>query len=105
LGLPCSVCRSAAEWLEHPHARASGTVVEVQDPEYGRMLQPGTPVRLYGADARGPSPRRPLDADHDAVVAESAARTPAAPPADVPLTSPRSGGLAGLRVLDLTQVL
>jgi crotonobetainyl-CoA:carnitine CoA-transferase CaiB-like acyl-CoA transferase len=105
LGLPCSVCRSAEEWIEHAHARASGTVVEVQDPEYGRMLQPGTPVRLYGADASGPSHRRPLDADHESVVAESAARTPAAPTADARPTPPLSGGLAGFRVLDLTQVL
>ncbi|HZQ36687.1 MAG TPA: CoA transferase, partial [Dehalococcoidia bacterium] len=32
--------------LEHPHARGSQMIVELQDPEYGRMLQPGVQARL-----------------------------------------------------------
>ncbi len=45
-GTPTAICRESAEWLEHPHARGSQMIVEVQDPEYGRMLQPGVQARL-----------------------------------------------------------
>ncbi|HEY8622228.1 MAG TPA: CoA transferase, partial [Casimicrobiaceae bacterium] len=106
LGLPLSICRTAAEWIENAHARASGTVVELEDHEYGRMLQPGTPVRLYGADAGRPLPRRRLDADRDAITAELER---GAPSAAIERGKGRSEAfappLAGFRVLDLTQVL
>jgi crotonobetainyl-CoA:carnitine CoA-transferase CaiB-like acyl-CoA transferase len=108
LGLPCSICRSAAEWLENEHARASGTVVEVADPEYGRMLQPGTPVRAYGLDAPNVAPRRSLDADRERVIAELGKDDGAAGSAESGSGDPSAvthPGLADFRVLDLTQVL
>ncbi len=106
LGLPLSICRTAAEWIENGHARASGTVVEVADPEYGGMKQPGTPVRLYGADAGRPSPRRPLDADRPKIIAEMISSVSSS---SIEQTTGRGEStappLAGFRVLDLTQVL
>ena len=43
-----AVCRTSAEWFAHPHAHASGAVIEVEDPRFGRMLQPGINPRLRG---------------------------------------------------------
>jgi crotonobetainyl-CoA:carnitine CoA-transferase CaiB-like acyl-CoA transferase len=40
-----AVCRTSAEWFDHPHARAAQMVVEVDDPVYGKMLQPGINTR------------------------------------------------------------
>ncbi len=89
-GTPLAVCRTMAEWLDTPHARLSGAVMEVNDPAHGPMLQPGIPVRL----SRTPGHIRPTG---DRAWTARAAPTPAPPAADRP-------ALAGLRVLDLTQV-
>ena len=36
-----AMCRTSEEWFEHEHARQSHMVIEVDDPTYGKMLQPG----------------------------------------------------------------
>src|SRR5262245_1738143 len=47
--LPLTRIRSSAEWIASQHAQDAGIVVPVDDPEYGRMLQPGAAVRLRGS--------------------------------------------------------
>ena len=89
-GTPLAVCRTMAEWIETPHARLSGAVVDVTDPAHGPMLQPGVSVRLSRTPGR-------IGTAGDG---EWAAR--AAPPALY--EAPDRPALAGLRVLDLTQV-
>jgi crotonobetainyl-CoA:carnitine CoA-transferase CaiB-like acyl-CoA transferase len=86
-GVPLAVCRSMAEWMETPHARISGAVTSVDDPVYGAMLQPGPPVRLSLTPGRGGETRQ---------------ENGQAPP--LPRGALVGGALAGLRVLDLTQV-
>lgn len=54
-GTPTAISRASSEWLDHPHARGSQAIVEVDDPQYGRMLQPGLQVRL----SRTPGAIRP----------------------------------------------
>ena len=54
----CAVCTSA-EWFEHPHARASQMVLEVHDPKYGTMLQPGINVRLSTPRRGAPAAPQP----------------------------------------------
>ena len=53
-----AVCRTSAEWFDHPHTRASQMMVEVDDPTYGKMLQPGINARmsLTPGRVRGPAP-------------------------------------------------
>src|SRR5262249_7779110 len=58
-GLCAAVCRTGAEWLREPHPRASGAVIEVDSPRYGRMLQPGPQVRIT-PNAVAPGVPRPL---------------------------------------------
>jgi crotonobetainyl-CoA:carnitine CoA-transferase CaiB-like acyl-CoA transferase len=100
-GVPGSTCQTVAEWLrEDQHARKSGAVVSVEDHELGPTNQAGHPVVLSHTPGAVPFPRRPLDADRDAILAER--RQPAAVSTALP------GGakpLAGVRVIDVSQVL
>jgi crotonobetainyl-CoA:carnitine CoA-transferase CaiB-like acyl-CoA transferase len=112
IGTEMAVCTTSAQWLAHPHARASGMVVEVDDPVLGQMVQPGIAVRLSETLGAVRGPAHALDADHDTVVARAGAPSPdqAAPARRVeqagsaaphgPLTA-----LRGVKVLDLCIVL
>ena len=79
IGVPIIKCRATSEWIETPHARAAGIVRED-----GHNVQPGPPVRMYDSDSIS------LSGD-----------------IGTNLTDPHSkaAALAGVRVLDLTQVL
>lgn len=99
-GFPLTLLRTRNEWIDHPHARASKGVIEVNDPEFGPMWQPGYPVSLAGTPP-STEPRHPLDADRAEVLAGLSS----------PAASANGGGgesrpaaLAGMRILDLTQV-
>ncbi len=99
-GSPLCFIRSSAEWLEHPHARQSRAVVQVDDPEFGPTWQAGFGVSLSETPPPEPEGRHALDADRDAVLADL----------DTPRRAPSSGSelltsaLDGVQVLDLTQV-
>jgi crotonobetainyl-CoA:carnitine CoA-transferase CaiB-like acyl-CoA transferase len=87
--LPLTRIRTSAAWLESQHTQDAGISVPVDDPEYGRMWQPGPSVRWRGtlsADATLPSER-------PAVIRATAT------------TSPLTAALEGFRVVDTTQVL
>lgn len=47
--LPLTRIRTSADWMASQHAQDAGSIVRVDDPEYGRMLQPGPSVRLHGS--------------------------------------------------------
>ena len=102
IGVPMAVCRSMAEWAHTEHACASNTIVEVDDPQHGRMRLPGAAVRLSGAPAWIAAARRPLDADRD--TGGFVRPRPLAVPTSNPSIKPATSALAGLRVLDLTQI-
>jgi crotonobetainyl-CoA:carnitine CoA-transferase CaiB-like acyl-CoA transferase len=103
-GAPLAVCHTMAQWLLHPHARQSGAIVEVNDPQLGATLQPGVGVRLSAFEALRPQPRRleAPDSETGWSVKPGAARKPQA--AQNSLEQPRAGPLKGIRVLDLTQI-
>ena len=102
-GSECAVCRTSAEWFEHPQARESNMVIQVDDPIYGPMLQPGLNARLShtpGAVRRAaPKP----DQHRVEILQELEARPRPAPPAQR-LSTLRSA-LDGVRVLDLCIIL
>lgn len=102
-GSECAVCRTSAEWFEHPHARASHMVVKVDDPTYGPMLQPGVNARL----SRTPGAVRhaaPAPDQHRAeILQELRARPQPTPPAAA--LSTLHSALDGVRVLDLCIIL
>lgn len=102
-GSECAVCRSSDEWFDHPHARGSQMVLEVDDPQYGKMLQPGINVRLSRTPGamRWPAPKP--DQHRAEILAELESHAPQTPPSAV-VAGIRSA-LDGVRVLDLCIIL
>ncbi|MEO1192642.1 MAG: CoA transferase [Pseudomonadota bacterium] len=94
---PATMQRWTKEWLADPHALASGLVQEVDDPVYGHMRQMGPVAWLESETWQPAEPAEP--ADLDSLLAEA----PRAPRADRGPSG--QGWLAGLRVLDLTNVI
>ena len=105
-GSECAVCRTSAEWFEHPHARESQMVIEVDDPQYGTMLQPGINVRLSRTPRRG----APAGAQNRISIGlrflqELETRPPPHAPPTQMLVDAMRAALDGVRVLDLCIIL
>jgi crotonobetainyl-CoA:carnitine CoA-transferase CaiB-like acyl-CoA transferase len=104
-GASAALCQTAGEWLtQDSHARDSGAVIELDDPELGRTAQAGFPISMSVTPPAVRCPRRPLDADRIEILDElerlgTAPVPPAAQAGDV------SAVLSGIRVLDVAQVL
>ena len=98
-----SDCLTTQEWLHaEEHARGCGAVVSVADPEYGQTVQAGAAFSMSKTPLQVDRPRQTLDADRPAILADlgfsqhkqiSSGHQPAALP------------LAGMRVVDATQIL
>lgn len=91
------------EWINDDHAETSGLMIDVEDPEFGTMIQPGPVAWLEesGEAALNPAPRRWVDFS-TALRAFKRIRT------KLPrVTDPgdRSGWLEGVRILDLCNVI
>jgi crotonobetainyl-CoA:carnitine CoA-transferase CaiB-like acyl-CoA transferase len=101
-GAAIGFIRTPQEWIGTEHARASGAVAQVSDPELGDTWCAGVPVALSEFPGPRPRARRPVGADTADVLAELAAT-----PDEVPATAPAGAEpdlaqpLSGIRVLDL----
>lgn len=113
-GVPLAWIRTPAEWLRAPHARAAGEVACLDDPKLGRIWMAGYPVHAGTPDSpdgldRPVRPRQLPDADRAEILAElragAATAVGGARQAAVPARADRSRPMAGLRVVDLTQIL
>ncbi len=102
-GSECAVCRTSAEWFEHPHARESNMVIEVDDPVYGPMLQPGINARL--SRTPGAVRRAAPQPDHHRVEILHELQTRPSPKPGPELVTTLHGALDGVRVLDLCIIL
>lgn len=103
-GAPSALCATSEQWLrEDDHARAIGAVIGVDDPVLGHTFQAGYPVVLSETPPHVAGPRHELDEDRATVLAELASND-ARPPA-TPAEPGLDQALAGIRVVDLTQVL
>ena len=103
-----SICRTSEEWFEHPHARESKMVAEVDDPTYGKMLQPGIAARMSLTPGAIRSPAPAPDQHREEILGDLRAK---------PSTELSNGGaasgvqatlrsaLAGVKVLDLCIIL
>ncbi|WP_148863876.1 CoA transferase [Marinobacter fonticola] len=107
--IPGAPHRTTQEWVNDEHTNASGLIVEVNDPEYGRMKQ-GGPIAWLEDIAENmltPSPRRNVSYDKalnellTTAVEENVTRPTGA---DIQPASGR-GWLDGIRILDLTNVI
>jgi crotonobetainyl-CoA:carnitine CoA-transferase CaiB-like acyl-CoA transferase len=102
-GSECTVCRTSAEWFAHPHARASQMVLEVDDPRYGAMRQPGINVRLSRTPGAVRRPAPQPDQHRTEILADLEASPRPTPPPQI--VSTMQAVLAGVRVLDLCIIL
>ena len=70
-GVPLTMCRTLREWMETEHAITSGTVIDVEDREFGPMRQVGIQVRMSDTPGavRAPAPR--LGQHNETILAET----------------------------------
>ncbi|WP_339460129.1 CoA transferase [Pseudomonas sp. EA_105y_Pfl2_R69] len=107
--IPGAPHRTTQEWINHEHTNAAGLIVEVDDPEYGLMKQPGPFAWLEECAAQMITPRPRRNVSFEQALAELSA-VAAAHPATYPLgaavrPASNAGWLDGLRILDLTNVI
>lgn len=95
---PATAQRSTAEWLHDPHALASGLVLGVTDPTYGRMQQLGN-VAWLASDKQATLKQAARDgkARVEQILSE--------PPREARSGHGQAGWLDGLIVVDLTNVI
>ena len=102
VGVPGSSQRWLQEWIHDEYAESAGLMIDVWDPEYGEMTQPGPVVWMEesGEEALKPEPRRKVTMP-EALAAFARHRTEIPQPQeDAP-----EGWLSGVRVLDLCNVI
>ena len=102
-GSECAICRTSEEWFDHPHARESRMVIEVDDPIYGKMLQPGLNARMSLTPGAVSRPAAASDQHRQEILAEVAAQRPTE--AYKSAKSTIRTVLDGVRVLDLCIIL
>ncbi|AHD00090.1 CoA transferase [Leisingera methylohalidivorans] len=93
---PATAQRFTREWLDDPHALASGLVLQVEDAKHGLMQQMGNVAWLAG-DKAAAQKSSAVEADLAALLAE--------PERGGAGGQAGQGWLDGLRVLDLTNVI
>ena len=98
-----AMCRTSAEWFDHPHAWGSEMILEVDDPNFGKMLQPGVNARLSKSPGRvrGPAPKP--DQHRAKILQEIETAQPMAPGEN--LEAQLKSALQGVKVLDLCIIL
>lgn len=107
-GIPGAPQRTTQEWVNDEHTNTAGLIVEVDDPEYGVMKQPGPLVWFEeNADALlAPRPRKSVSYDEALTELKVANPGTSGRPTgnDIKPVSGK-GWLDGFRVLDLTNVI
>ena len=103
-GTECTMCRTSEEWFRHPQALESKMVIELQDPTYGKMLQPGINARmsLTPGEVREPAPAP--DQHREEILSEVASQSKEKPIKENIEGDMRSV-LDGVKVLDLCIIL
>ncbi|NHI00280.1 CoA transferase [Oceanimonas sp. MB9] len=107
--IPGAPHRTTQEWVNDEHTNAAGLIVEVQDPEFGLMKQPGPIAWLEECAEQMLSPRPRANVNFEQALAELtsvAQREVITRPQGAEIAPARqSGWLDGLKVLDLTNVI
>ncbi len=102
-GVPGAPQRWLQEWIHDEYAEASGLMIDVWDPEYGEMTQPGPVVWMEesGEEALKPNARRWVDFN-EAMEILKKHRTEIPEPSD---ENAQESWLSGVRILDLSNVI
>ena len=102
-GVPGAPQRWLQEWIHDDFAETAGLMIEVSDPQYGSMIQPGPIVWLEesGQEMLNPLPRQWVDFN---TALRAFKRIKTKLPAITNLND-KSGWLEGVKVLDLCNVI
>jgi crotonobetainyl-CoA:carnitine CoA-transferase CaiB-like acyl-CoA transferase len=107
--IPGAPHRTTQEWVNHEHTNAAGLIVEVNDPEYGLMKQPGPFAWLEECAGQMVTPRPRKNVSFEQALAElselAAAEVVTRPVGAAIAPASNAGWLDGLRILDLTNVI
>ena len=114
--IPGAPHRTTSEWVNSVHCNEAGLIVEVQDPEYGLMKQPGPVAWLEESAHRmlTPLPRKFVSFNQalaelalvpEPVLPTQQLHSQLHPQPQLKKQSHKQGWLDGLRVLDLTNVI
>ncbi len=107
--IPGAPHRTTQEWVNMEHTNKAKLIVEVEDPQFGLMKQPGPVVWMEDCAHLmvTPRPRREVDFDTAlTVLSDVAAAEVLTRPVGAQIQPAGTGGwLDGVRVLDLTNVI
>ncbi|EPC01636.1 carnitine dehydratase [Litchfieldella anticariensis FP35 = DSM 16096] len=105
--IPGAPHRTTQEWVNSEHSNAAGLIIEVDDPEYGVMKQPGPLAWLEGLaePMLRPRPRRNVSFDEALSLLQSLATHTDYAALRAKAPAAKASWLDGLRVLDLTNVI
>ncbi|MBT0959037.1 CoA transferase [Alphaproteobacteria bacterium KMM 3653] len=101
--VPGAPQRWLQEWINDEYAETSGLMIDVWDPVYGEMTQPGPVVWMEesGEEALTPEPRRWVEFEEALKILQKH-RTEIPDPAEA---EPQEAWLSGVKVLDLCNVI
>ncbi len=99
-GFPVSVCRSSAEWLNHPQAIDGKHFLDIEDKVLGASRQPAPLVDLSRFEENVTAPAPKPDEQRIEILEELAAGAVVERRTTIP-NSPVLGPLSGIRVIDL----
>jgi crotonobetainyl-CoA:carnitine CoA-transferase CaiB-like acyl-CoA transferase len=107
--IPGAPHRTTQEWVNSEHCNASGLIVEVEDPQYGVMKQPGPIVWLEESVSQMLTPKPCKEIDFEQAISmlitvsnDEVVVRPTGKDID---TISQHGWLDGVRILDLTNVI
>ncbi|SFT39664.1 dimethylsulfoniopropionate cleavage enzyme DddD [Pseudovibrio denitrificans] len=104
--IPGAPHRTTQEWVNSEHTNTSGLIVEVNDPEYGMMKQPGPIVWFEEIADYLLTPKARENVSYDeALAALKAVGNNDNLPAPSAQSADKAGWLKDLRILDLTNVI
>ncbi len=107
--IPGAPHRTTREWVNMEHTNTAKLIVEVEDPQYGLMKQPGPVVWMEDCAHLMVTPRPRRDVGFDEALAElvavEAVETITRPTGAAIAPAGSGGWLDGVRVLDLTNVI
>ena len=109
VGIPGASQRTTKEWLHDEHTNQAGLIIEVDDPEYGLMKQPGPLVWFEHNAAAFMQAKGREFVDFETALHSLSSTTPPfklnAPQKNIASNPVQKGWLAGKKVLDLTNVI
>ncbi|WP_417551653.1 CoA transferase [Marinomonas fungiae] len=109
VGIPGASQRTTKEWLHDEHTNQAGLIIEVDDPEYGLMKQPGPLVWFEHNAAAFMQAKGREFVDFETALHSLSSTTPPfklnASQKNIASNPVQKGWLAGKKVLDLTNVI